>query len=116
MDFLWQVMRVVQLMTRLVTMKVGEESNPTNDDVSPVASEKNTVVSECMKDEYLEWPSCDFSASHDKAQLSAMQWICDWAQRQARAIANGYDCLAAWCSRQIELHRMYSRVGSITLN
>lgn len=64
-DFLWQVMRVVQLMTRLVTMKVGEESNPTNDDVSPVASEKNTVVSECMKDEYLEWPSCDFSASHD---------------------------------------------------
>jgi hypothetical protein len=50
------------------------------------------------------------------AQLSAMQWICDWAQRQARAIANGYDCLAAWCSRQIELHRMYSRVGSITLN
>lgn len=32
----------------------GEESNPTNDDVSPVASEKNTVVSEYMEDEYLE--------------------------------------------------------------
>ena len=33
----------------------GEESEPTGDE-SPVPSEKDTVVSEFMRDEYIEWP------------------------------------------------------------
>ena len=90
----------------------GEESTHTDDAVS----DKDTVVSEYMKEEYLEWPSYDFSSSQDRAQLSALQWIRDWSVRQARAIRDGNDRLAAWCNQQIGVHRIYSRVGAITLN
>lgn len=91
-----------------------EEEHPTEDE-SPVPSERDTVMSEFMKQEYLEWPSHDFSASHDRAQLSALQWINDFSQRRARAIADGNERLADWCRSQIGLHQPYSRSGTTTL-
>ena len=92
----------------------GEESEPTGDE-SPVPSEKDTVVSEFMRDEYIEWPRYDFSASQDRAQLSALQWIRGFSLRKARAIRDENERLVSWCNDQMNQHRLYSRVGSITL-
>eukprot|EP00435_Cladocopium_sp_Y103_P029767 s1934_g7.t1 len=60
---------------------------------------------EFMKAEDLEWPYHDYSASHDRAQLTALQWIHGFSRRQARAIREGNERLATWCNSQIGLHR-----------
>ena len=86
------------------------------EDESPASSDRDTVVSEFMQNEYLEWPVQDYTSSQDRAQLTAYQWIRDWSLRQARAIRDSNMRLASWCNQQIGVRRIYARVGSITLN
>jgi len=60
----------------------------------------------------------DFTGSHDRAQLSAFEQIRYYAGRQAQAIRDEHERMVEWCKckDQLAIHRLYSRVGSLTLN
>ena len=69
----------------------------------------DTIASQFMKAEYLEWPAIDWTSSHDRAQLSAYMKIYEHGKRQAKTIAE-------WCAQQCDIHRVYARVGSLNLD
>ena len=69
-----------------------------------------------MTEEYLEWPAIDWTSSHDRAQLSAYMKIYEYGKRQAKTIGDGYNRLGEWCAQQCDIHRVYARVGSLSLD
>lgn len=93
----------------------GEESEAVSDE-SQVPTDNDTLYSEFMQAEYVEWPAYDFSGSHDRAQLSAYQQIQNYSERQAQAIRDNHERVADWCNEQMQVHRVFSRVGSLSLN
>ena len=95
--------------------KVEKESEAVSDE-SHVPTDNDTLYSEFMQSEYVEWPAYDFSGSHDRAQLSAYQQIQNYSERQAQAIRDNHERVADWCNEQMQVHRVFSRVGSLSLN
>eukprot|EP00435_Cladocopium_sp_Y103_P042949 s2765_g12.t1 len=76
----------------------------------------DTVYSEFMQNEYLEWGTIDWTVAHERAKLSALEKILEFSKRQAKAIGDGYDRLADWCASQCNMHRLYARAGTFTLD
>ena len=54
-------------------------------DASDVPTDHETLYSEFMRDEYVEWPAYDFNGSHDRAQLSAFEQLHKFSRRRAQA-------------------------------
>ena len=95
----------------------GEESESELERSQSFHSGTNdTIASQFMTEEYLEWPAIDWTSSHDRAQLSAYMKIYEYGKRQAKAIGDGYNRLAEWCAQQCDIHRVYARVGSLNLD
>ena len=92
------------------------ESEAGYSDHSFQSGTNDTIVSQFMKEEYLEWSYTDWSSSHDRAQLSFLMKIYEHGKRQAKAIGDGYDRLADWCAQQCPFHRRYARTGSLNLD
>ena len=49
----------------------------------------DTIVSQFMTEEYLEWSTTDWTSSHDRAQLSAYMKIYEYGKCLAKAIGDG---------------------------
>ena len=95
----------------------GEESGSELERSQSFHSGTNdTIASQFMTEEYLEWPATDWTSSQDRAQLSAYMKIYEYGKRQAKAIGDGYNRLAEWCAQQCDIHRVYARVGSLSLD
>ena len=77
----------------------GEESESELERSQSFHSGTNdTIASQFMTEEYLEWPAIDWTSSRDRAQLSAYMKIYEYGKRQAKAIGDGYNRLAEWCA------------------
>ena len=95
----------------------GEESGSELERSQSFHSGTNdTIASQFMTEEYLEWPATDWTSSQDRAQLSAYMKIYEYGKRQAKAIGDGYNRLTEWCAQQCDIHRGYARVGSLNLD
>ena len=95
----------------------GEESESELERSQSFHSGTNdTIASEFMTEEYLEWPATDWTSSHNRAQLGAYMKIYEYGKRQAKAIGDGYNRLTEWCAQQCDIHRGYARVGSLNLD
>ena len=95
----------------------GEESESELERSQSFHSGTNdTIASQFMTEEYLEWPAIDWTSSRDRAQLSAYMKIYEYGKRQAKTIGDGYNRLAEWCAQQCDIHRAYARVGSLSLD
>ena len=92
----------------------GEESGSELERSQSFHSGTNdTITSQFMTEEYLEWPATDWTSSHDRA---AYMKVYEYGKRQAKAIGDGYNRLAEWCAQQCDIHRVYARVGSLSLD
>ena len=92
----------------------GEESGSELERSQSFHSGTNdTITSQFMTEEYLEWPATDWTSSHDRA---AYMKIYEYGKRQAKAMGDGYNRLAEWCAHQCDIHRVYARVGSLSLD
>ena len=93
----------------------SEETQASPDRVSRSPS-RDTIYSEFLADEHLEYPIVDWSSSHDRAQLSALEFIKRYAVAQADAIRRSHDRFAEWCRDVIRRrHRPYGGIGAFSL-
>ena len=77
---------------------------------------RNTIYSEFLADEHLEYPIVDWSSFHDRAQLSALEFIKRYAVAQADAIRRSHERFAEWCGDVIRRrHRSYNGIGTFSL-
>ena len=66
----------------------GEESESELERSQSFHSGTNdTIASQFMTEEYLEWPAIDWTSSRDRAQLSAYMKIYEYGKRQAKTLA-----------------------------
>eukprot|EP00435_Cladocopium_sp_Y103_P032112 s1247_g8.t1 len=69
----------------------GEESE--SEEKESEVSDVDTIYSEYLKDEHIEYPSYDFAGSHDRAQLVAYEKIFEFARRKVKAIKDSHERL-----------------------